>query len=269
MKNYDYPAKRHWRRWAWNRIQELSVATPDGPVLFLAGDTAEDIEIASSRGFLTRDMIAVERDPHSIRKLRDMGITTIDGDLIKVLRAWPRDRPVKAVVADFCCGLEKRILYDLPLQLTLNPALRRTCIAINLQRGYEHSLRDFRKGVAEYIVEQGGPEAACKHRGMQFFIGMTAIYWSFGGVNQITSEKDAMRWFVSRCKPAFGEYKSIYGNLIFDSVVMLPPYAHLPDERARKCYSDNPAEDRGRGTAERRRIAAALAVRTKRFGVLT
>jgi hypothetical protein len=47
--NYDFGAKRNWRRWAWNRIAERVADKSNALCLYLPSSNDEDRPIAISR----------------------------------------------------------------------------------------------------------------------------------------------------------------------------------------------------------------------------
>lgn len=261
--NYDYGNKRQWRRWLWNRIAERTENRREGLVLFLAGENAHDIEVAVSKGFHARNMIAVERAPDVCARLRSSGVLTIAGDLVETVRAWGHDRQISAVVGDFCCGLHSKIMSDLGGALLTNPAFWDATIAVNFLRGRDATMNDVRQNLQELA-----PSLFDKHRGSLFCKLMLLnccpapedvdhnadIVWA-----GISAVEDAAR-------PSFTSYKSTAGNQVFDTAVFKNPMSvgrSLLGNQVMDALGSQ-MKDRGFRTGQRRKIAAVLAHHARR-----
>jgi hypothetical protein len=253
--NYSFGNKRQWRRWVWNRISDRCENPRDSIVLFLAGPDALDVEVAIRHGFSAKNMIAVEKDKETVKRLRELGILTIEGDLCQVLTAWPDSKPVGAVVADFCCGMEKSIIYSVAPIVWKRPAFSSSTFAFNFLRGRDASSNQLRK------------YHETKHRGDIFFSMLVAAFSLSTEFRNIFDalDYDDLNIALSRIgrsmQPSFMSYKSVAGTQKFDTVVFSactkslgltfvpnPEYKGLSDDLI----------------AQRRRTAAVLAHHTRR-----
>jgi hypothetical protein len=132
--NYNFGVKNNWRRMMWNRIVErLSVPPRDAVVLYLAGESDLDRKVAISKGFRSRNLIAVEMDERIATMLRNSGTLTVCGGIDLAVGYWA-NQPVHVVLADFCSGFTQS-----PCQLLMNLATNRffsdSVVAMNLLRG--------------------------------------------------------------------------------------------------------------------------------------
>ena len=248
--NYRYGNKAQWRRWVWNRIAERITQRSDAVVMFLPGKDALDIPIAENNGFRRRNMIAIERDAATVTKLRKMGIATIDGDLREVLRGWPPARPVAAVHADLCCGLEGSVLLALAGATGKNEAFGHTTFAVNLLRGRDASFTPIR---AVLNRERGAPE---KHRG--YLLLGTIVAMAVLGIEDHQEQVNLAVRLHQMFNPKFSSYKSNSSTQYFDSVVFSNPMGDI------RVMTELPYEsDANVGAPIRRKIAATLAHRTR------
>lgn len=265
--DYKYGNKKQWRRWVWNRLQERTQRQGEGLVLFLAGESAHDIWLARRKGFSPRNMLAVEHDGPTRDKLRAKGVLTIDGDLCDVLAAWPKDRPVTAVLADFCSGFEERYAKSFLAVQTDNPSFAHTAFALNMLRGRDKSTN----WVRSWLVEKGFDE---KHRGYQFYLAvMVSLVVGEARLNGYDEEQAQQildRRFPVVCdmtRPGFYSYQSAAGSQVFDCCVWKnfigdlaagSPRIQALQQRQAKLSPDLD------GLSQRRRIAAVLAHHTRR-----
>ena len=166
--NYKFGKKNQWRRTIWNQIvAQLPryLAPRDAVVVYLAGLQDLDRTIALRKGFIAKNLISVEKDKASLLAQRRNGTLAIHGNLIDVLRDWPKSQRVDVIFADFCHGLEGATI-DALIKAMFNPALRHAIIAINLMRGRDASTNRLRSFMSPDF-EAAGLDA--KHRALHFF----------------------------------------------------------------------------------------------------
>lgn len=166
LKNYDFGAKRKWRKQIWNEIiKRITVPKGEAVVLYLPGPDDEDGKIATSKGFKRRNLIAVDLNEENIFKIRAKGGFGICGDLESVLEAWTEPK-IDVVVADFCGGLSMTMITKFPMILAHSPGIKdikkagdsRCVVMVNLMRGRDAETNIFRKN----------NKVNTKHRGQHF-----------------------------------------------------------------------------------------------------
>jgi hypothetical protein len=256
IDNYKFGPKNNWRRTIWNEISSrVGKDKRDGIVLYLAGLEDLDRAVAVEKGFHPNNLIAIDRDQRVVDAMRAQGKLAIKGDLSSVIAHWPHDLPIAAIVADFCCGLEKSIFVDFVGSLTWAPLHPGCVVAVNLQRGRDPWWFS-ETGRQIYAINANGEKT--KHRGkfLAFCVANTFAI-SFGAY----AERDAdlctkrAREVLKMMGPRYFEYKS--GNLSMDSFVLSWPrgFAYRPDDREPRpeCYDDL-----------RPRISAMRSIRTRR-----
>lgn len=148
--NYDFGPKRQWRRTTWNSIRDrlptIGVRVKDAVVLYLAGEHDLDREIAISKGFKDRNLIAVDRDRKIVSSLRSGGALAVCGSLEHVVQHWSGQ--VNVVIADMCCGFTESPI-TIAVHMIVNPSFE-TCLSVfNLMKGREKwtsGAGDFAKG---------------------------------------------------------------------------------------------------------------------------
>lgn len=265
--NYDYPAKRHWRRWIWNRISERTKDKANAVVLFLAGTEAADISHAVSHGFKASNMIAVERDNATVKSLRSSGVLTIHGDIVDVLKVWPDGRSVDVVLGDFTCGLEMQILKVLSSMFDQRPFLG-TTLALNFLRGRDKTFSPVRN---ELVLAFGNNDFTKNRAAM--FAGLF-----LRKINSLLTDPDggpiqqghpgwdsALRAIEEVANPQFHSYRSTAGTQYFDSCVLTCPMAEIWSKFEGGAAPSNtrwcvPPMLRG----QRARVSAVLAHHTRR-----
>lgn len=278
-KDYaEWPRKNHWRRGVWNDIAErVQIPRWSANILYLAGEQNMDAAVAASKGFDRRKMIAVEKDGNVLRELRSRGVNVIEGDLTGVLAAWPAAKPLDVIVGDFCCGLERDLVNRL-LVLTMSPQLRGAVLMLNFMRGRDATSNKSR-GMVNHINELHGCENS-KHRGDLFFAWY--FMWLCGFWRESTQNAEVVARAndaefmtkclnnikdetIKRCRPRLRSYKSDTGQ-VFDSITFRTFFPRGDDsahdvrahhERVGRIVKD--------AQATRRRIAAAMAVKTQRL----
>ena len=102
-----------------------------------------DRKIARSKGVRGNSLIAVESNAKTVKNLRKSGVNVISGDIKTVIQSWESKQPIKAVLADYCSGIE-RSNWDTYNHMD-RPALRGACLMINLQRGRDPWSEHLRK----------------------------------------------------------------------------------------------------------------------------
>lgn len=285
--NYKFGNKNNWRRWVWNRIIErLTVPTKDAVVLYLAGEDNIDREIALSHGFKPDNLIAIEKDKTIVNHLRRNGQLCVQGDIIDILRAWPHNKLISVIIADFCCGLEKRIMEYFTTAFLQSPHTRTSIFAINLLRGRDPSTNQLRESWTRNRLDNMMWETSTinrKHRGVMVTTEYATVLLSvvFGKIvfisegklqynKETTMQGEWIEYYNKHHKglwkvmqPAFNSYKSVSGQ-IFDSAIWSSGIS------CNEFFDDDGVYDNRInavhvGTSERRRIAAILAHRTMRL----
>lgn len=261
--DYKYGNKAQWRRYTWNRICERT-SDRRGIVLFLPGSGALDVPVAKRKGFSERNMIAVERDPLTIKSLRGRGQLVVEGDLFEVLTAWPVDKPVDVVVADLCCGLTSEVWHGVHGML-INPAFSGATFAFNLLRGRDAFSAEMIRNL-HVAFEQETPETA-KHRGLGLINSIIGVFIAAKHTADAPiDDQEAARLharFVELMRPTTYSYRSTAGNQWFDTVVFCHPFRQLRDVIADVRNSLPPLTV---SKSQVRRTAAVLAHHTMRAG---
>lgn len=298
-RSYKNGQKNHWRRTMWNEVLKRT----DGrektqPILYLAGPEDMDREIAVSKGVPPQNLIAIDRFAPNVGAIRSKGAPAINADALDVLWSWPKDRPVCAVLMDYCGGLgrENAMVFD----VFQRRPFRRSVAMVNFLRGRDPWSNLIRVGLSESGLLQplwlsdGKTVTALhhdtKHRAYQFLIfnaldfinsvrGVGTLHMTkasdgdkvtTGVVFPTTPEsREVYRMGVSllmtQMRPTFYTYKS--GMLTFDSAVFDPPWGVVPDA-VDFTLIDNAWAQREQSFSEPglvRRLAAMLAVRTMRL----
>jgi hypothetical protein len=112
-------------------------------ILYLAGPEDLDRKIAIKKGVPEHNLIAVENDPKTVKILRGRGVNVIEGDLRKVVQNWSREKRLCAIVADFCCGIDK-LSKDVFEVMRIKSTTVDAVLAINLQRGRDAISNNYR-----------------------------------------------------------------------------------------------------------------------------
>lgn len=131
--DYKFGPKNQWRRSIWNQIVDrLEVKPKDAIVLYLAGQSDLDRQVAKSKNFRDDNLIAIERNAKVAKQLRRDGKLTILGELDDICEMMPRR--VDVVFADLCSGLSSSVIKLLTVVGT-GLAFENCVLAINLMRG--------------------------------------------------------------------------------------------------------------------------------------
>ena len=266
--DYSYGSKKQWRRWCWNRAAERIADRKNALVLFLAGENAHDIEAAERKGFWRRNMIAIEKDPATVKKLRALGLLVIEGDLMKVLFCWPPERKIDLVFADFCCGLNYSVSRDVPRAYSLRSCMNAVWI-VNMLRGRDADSNDLRRSFSECF------EMNTKHRGEVLFTA-AATDVVFGAGQRPHPEHEADLQLASErikvvfrnAQPETYSYRSTAGTQTFDTVIYSSWCHESMKSQLAKVCSELPtprvADLSDRLRPQRRRVSAVLAHHTMR-----
>jgi hypothetical protein len=125
--------KNNWRRTIWNDVLGRTGGREKRElILYLTGPQDIDRVIAVSKGVPSLNLIGVDLSTKNAKRARRAGVPAIAGDILEVLSAWP-NRPVCAVLLDFCSGLEPWH-QDLFKWLAFGP-FRSAVVMANFQRG--------------------------------------------------------------------------------------------------------------------------------------
>jgi hypothetical protein len=236
--DYRFGTKAQWRRTAWNRIVERLIVHPrDAVVLYLAGEQDLDREVALRKGFRANNLIAVERDSRVVSVLRANGVLTISGNIVEIVRAWPRERKVNVIFADLCDDI--RSTNGPLLGGLINAAFAGAVIAVNFMRGRSKQAGDLVKLNTATFGEE------MKHRGFAFSALYAEILRRWCGFND-----DDIKAAAPLINPHMLSYKSSAG-MLFDSVVFTN-------------IATDDGTDSEKGNVLRRKIAATLAHQTMR-----
>ena len=265
--DYDFGAKRHWRRWVWNRIAEKTPNRRDAIVVYLPGAKDFDRPIATERGFSPNNMIGVERSKSALSEARDGGALVVEADFFHGVDAISLKREIGVVFGDFCCGLSEKAAKRV-VRWLLAPPLQYATFAFNILRGRDKSCEHVYLSMREDFG---------KDRGKIF------VHWVLMNVAKMLDEAagelgDADRayrryvYMLDCADPVFHSYMSESGQ-VFDTVVFKNPY----HANSRKLDFDYSAIYKSRGLlsdkngiAAKRSTAAVLAhktMREKRIGI--
>ena len=270
--DYKFGNKNQWRRRLWNQIRaRCAVPTRDAIVLYLAGKDDLDRKEAIRRGFLPKNMIAVDRDPRAIRSLRANGAIGINANFCDVMAGWNRTRDVHVVLADFCCGFDVSVVLPLAVAIMM-PSFGNCVIAANFLRGRDSSSNWYREQQAPMMQEL----SRCagydpKHRGLFFWTLYSGLLISGGEEPSTTREYEERvanryQWCAPRLNPLLLTYRST-ANQTFDSIIWSPlsraiPHVLTPEFRGQVINSIAGRNLTEGAPSAARKIAAALAHRT-------
>jgi hypothetical protein len=215
--DYKFGPKNQYRRWAWNRIDELLFRSArDAVVLYLAGVQDLDRPVARRHGFRDHNLIAVERDRIAAKTLRKDGVLVVPGDIFATLAHWPKDKPIHVLHADLCCGYSRKLAETILAAHFCGVEV----FSFNLLRGRD---RDF-TALAKGVPDNSG------HRGWNMFNAVMNYFLKHRSGESLSSI----------CKAQCHSYKSVIPGkrrsitLCFDSVVYRNPIlGNREDVRAR------------------------------------
>lgn len=266
--DYKNKGKNQWRHRVWSSLRKTVIAPDKTIVLYLPGETDLDSFMALRSGFKRANLIAVERDSRVAEELRAKHRTVICDDLLSVMKNWPSHTPVGVVIADLQCGLEDYADH-IALVWTGLEAFRNGTLLLNLQRGRERPdgetlpfIRSFASSVAPAWDEN-------TNRAAFMILRLLGLAASRLGLKKETCTKD--EWFkvvasayAWRYLPS---YRSTPRSPLFDSFVIrdLGRLARYSDLQCMNAYVEGSFFENEGGAETKRKIAAALAVRTMRL----
>ena len=161
--NYKFGTKNQWRRTIWNRIDErLQVHPRDAVVLYLAGLSDIDRQIAMRHGFRDKNLIAIDFEKSVVEHLRGKGVLAVDAALSDVLTNWS-GLDVHVVYADLCCGILMESLSS-AVAVSCNHRFKDAVVMFNLMRG-----RDWMRAGVVRCGEETIDLGAEKHRARAVF----------------------------------------------------------------------------------------------------
>lgn len=261
IEDYRFGNKNNWRRTVWNEIARRVEDKKEAVVLYLAAGQDLDRKVATSKGFRSNNLIAVDSDKGVVKSLRKRGRLAIEGGLSDVLAAWPRSRSIDVVFADYCCGLVAEV-YNLTEIALLAGAIKPDgVLLVNMQRGRETGEAN---RVNKMLTWEG---QGLLHRGEKLSLyAIERVAWDAAqgrGYKSSEAIPDDLWDHLARASenhlmPAIASYKS---GVVMDSVVVTMPRL--------KAYKERPTlpsrlDNDPRIRKIRRRISATLAVRTMR-----
>lgn len=238
---YKNGAKNNWRSQVWNAIRRHTKAPKDATVIYLPGSRDLDRVAALRRGFDGRNLIAVEDDAAVVETLREAGVNVIRGKLSGLLEAWPQDWRVDFVLADLTCGIEEEV-FRICRAWVNSRAFVDSGLVVNLQRG-----RD--KMLSHWFTAMFREHAESKHR--------AAALWAYleaSGSEEIGQPGAGVPGQFFQLGQNFPSYTS--GRVVMDSLLLFATPKQLTLRE--------PDAVRGE-TKMARRVAAARAIRTRRF----
>jgi hypothetical protein len=189
--NRDYKSgpKNNWRRSVWNEVLSRTNGREKTEfVLYLAGPQDLDREIAISKGVPAENLIGIDWDQRNVKGVTGKRGCAVAGDALDVLWSWPENRPVCAVLLDFCSGIEfnNAAIYD----AFEKKSLRNAVVMVNFMRGrdpWSNPIRDIQRqaGLMNPLwCEDASGEmqivADASHRGAQFLKFHAHQIWQMG-----------------------------------------------------------------------------------------
>jgi hypothetical protein len=269
--NYDFGPKRHWRRWVWNRIAEMTPSRRDALVAYLPGARDFDKPIATALGFRANNMIGLERDKDALGQARSCGALVVGADFFDGVDALcMRGSSIDVVFGDFCGGFSHRLIGTTAGWTSLGE-FTTAVFAFNMLRGreFDPTLKPLYKMVGDSAREYG-IDGHPNHRGMALAINVCGVI-----ARLLIENKQANGWDVvdlgvallEEARPRFHTYKS--DTQIFDSVVFKNPLPSLfegPGNGAASVYGKSGVARDKKVVAAKRSVAAVMAHRTMREG---
>lgn len=272
---YDNGTKQTMRGWTWNRICEFIPRSirPMARGLYLSAEDDFDRSVAVSKGFVSQNLVAVDRSSQAIEKVRKGGGVGIVGELESVIASGPFSGGVSLVFADLTCGI-----YDSTLDLMrLTQSLPNCAVAFNLKRGRDKDGADWSKSMTDWEVgwmRNGlrifeGIGDFKKHRGMLLFYAycrmmMTVLIEDFG--LESCEARGAVNGFLHQASPSIASYRSKDDHTsYFDTIVFRTGrFSGLETADAIGIHADKLASKHPKKMAAlKRRIAALKATRTR------
>lgn len=286
-KNYKFGQKNNWRRATWNEVLARTAGREKTEfILYLAGQNDLDRQIAIEKGVPPENLIAVDRCKDNLMPIKAQGGCTLHENVVNILKSWPPERPVCAVLLDFCSGMEQWN-YNLH-RYFFNTAFQRAVVMVNFMRGRDAWSNDLRQslarsGLLELFLNGKIPNPQ-KNRALHFVIlaaatlAASADEQSCCSPSQLVEENiksklgERILIIMAKSLTRFNTYKS--GALTFDSVIFWT-FSKVIDDTMRKLGMEKPyarlfgdhfdtALRPNRLIRTVRKVAAMFAVRTMR-----
>ena len=281
--DYKFGNKNNWRRWAWNRIDEmLPVPKKEALVLYLPGKDNLELPMLLERGYKKHNLIGVEKNSKNVQLLRKSGMLCLSGDIMDAVLSFPPDRKLDVVFGDFCSGIKLNAVASM-VEMFFFLNLRSTIFAFNFQRGRDGESEKQRSSII-HITSQCEKQFGIKklHRGCQFlaiclenFAGLNIIHHKNELKKNNISFRDAHAAFYrkiskDRVEPAYNQYRSEFCDEItgrrtvvfFDSVIFKNPFEKIGCIDALQSAEYQREKFSG---PMRRQVSAILAHRTMRM----
>lgn len=217
--DYGFGAKRHWRRWIWNRISERIPNKRDAICVYLPSSEDNDRPIAIAKGFRDWNLIGVERESDALRSARAKGSLVIQSDFFDAVEVLANKRDVSVVFGDFCSGLNGQFTADLA-HWFCNPRLRNAIFAFNFMRGRDPKSNEVRQKFSSSITT----DAMRKHRGLIAIADATRYLATCHEDTEFGL--NAWRAYMKEADGDVYSYKSESGQM-FDSVVATNPLRRI------------------------------------------
>jgi len=267
LDSYQNGTKETWRGWQWNQIvKRLCGPKPLGPaatreklkdklVVYLVGPNDVDRDVAVRKGFRSENLIAVDIDRKRVSSTRAAGGLAVAGSLTHIAAAWPTNRPVDALIADFCFGFDVEFM-KFAHAICMSPMLSpHAAVSVNLLRGRDAFNDTVRK---KYFPDSNHEDKRRNIKVAGMFANLAACF-ATADANPSSEDTDAA---VDAMSPAMYSYKS--GPQWFDSVVFTwIGCAGCRCSRLCDRYDDHAWPKRPTEMAKRQ-ISATMAIRTAR-----
>jgi len=175
-KNYKFGNKNNWRRTVWN-IAAKHIPKKKNAICVYVGDENDlDRPVAIKKGFYSNNLILVNNDKKTVKKIRAQNKLAILGDINEVIGSWNNKHKISYLNLDICSGLEKNIQSNSILVLLKSVMERPGVVCINLQRGrdeYSNDLRLFyKKAMEEDKAKLPKGVNNLKHRGFLLYLAI-------------------------------------------------------------------------------------------------
>jgi len=260
-RDYRNGRKNNWRRTIWNDVLHRTAGREKNElILYLAGPQDNDRAIAVSKGVPDKNLIAIDETKRNVVRLRGLGHSAVCADAIDTLWSWPHNRPVCAVLLDFCAGLVESTagFYD----AFQNPALNNAVVMVNFMRGRDAWSNPMRQAMrdAELFAPLAAGEAAGEslrgvsgpeHRAFEALLFNCYDWLCWGNATldgqpciprpETDNQRIALVWVVwglmGQHDPSFYSYRSIGRRgavLVFDSAVFWTNWRRIGKEITEK-----------------------------------
>lgn len=279
-KNYRFAEKNRWRLWAWRQIKkrlwERGVVTKHAKGIYFAAKADKDRDIACRKnGFRPENLIAIERDPETVKNLRKKRVVVFEGDVWHILQSM-EEKYLDFLNLDFCSGFTNKLQANLENTFSTSTCLIKPGfpVCVNLLRGRDPS--DFLSHIKDEYISNKDYEFCfgdTVHRGF-LFMAKIAVLGQLS-MKEWTGEykTEEQRWSeLEFMKPEFYSYRS--GNTFMDSVAFNMPLAmpHVlssfsPEELNRMGLHKGLLDPSSFETAKKiqNKLSAVKAIRTQRI----